>query len=64
MTKNTRATLESLRLAIHGVTAPFSCKGAFVPDEPVTLVFKDQSSFKVVRAESTFDQKNEFEAAA
>ena len=52
-------TLEKLRLAIHGVTAPFSCEGAFVSDEPVTLIFKDKTRFAVIRAQRPFDQKNE-----
>ena len=59
MRKKAQTTLENLRLAIHGVTAPFSCEGAFVPDEPVTLIFKDQTRFEVIRAKSSFDQKNE-----
>src|SRR5438552_2317478 len=52
-------TLEQLRLAIHGVTAPFSCGGTFVPDKPVTIVFKDQTRVEVLRAKSAFDQKSE-----
>jgi hypothetical protein len=59
MSKKAQPTLENLRLAIHGVTSPFSCEGTFVPDKPVTLVFKDQTRFEVVRAKSAFDQKNE-----
>jgi len=59
MRKKAQTTLENLRLAIHGVTAPFSCEGAFVPDEPVTLIFNDQTRFEVNRAKSSFDQKNE-----
>lgn len=61
MRKKAPTTLENLRLAIHGVTAPFSCAGAFVPDEPVALIFKDQTRFEVIRAKSSFDQKNELE---
>jgi hypothetical protein len=41
------------------VTSPFSCEGTFVPDKPVTLAFKDQTRFKVIRAKTAFDQKNE-----
>ena len=59
MRKKAQTTLENLRLAIHGVTAPFSCEGAFVPDEPVTLIFNDQTRFEVIRAKSSFDQKND-----
>jgi hypothetical protein len=51
-------TLENLRLAIHGVTAPFSCEGTFVPDKPVTFVFKDGNRFEVMRAKEPFDQKS------
>src|SRR5690349_16149139 len=54
MSKATRTTLEDLRLAIHGVTAPFACEGTFVPDKPVTFVFKDQARFEVVRAKNAF----------
>jgi hypothetical protein len=59
MSEKTQPTLETLRLAIHGVTAPFSCEGSFVPDKPVTLVFKDGNRFEVNRAKNSFDQKNE-----
>jgi hypothetical protein len=52
-------TLENLRLTLHGVTSPFSCEGTFVPDKPVTLVFKDRTRFEVIRARSAYDQKNE-----
>ena len=34
-------SLENLQLAIHGVTAPFACEGTFVPENPVTFLFKD-----------------------
>jgi len=57
MSNKTRTTVESLQLAIHGVTAPFSCEGTFVPDNPVTLIFKDRTRFEVIRATSTFEQK-------
>lgn len=59
MSENAQTTLENLRLAIHGVTSPFSCEGTFVPDKPVTIVFKDQSRFEVIRAKTPFEQKNE-----
>ena len=59
MSKKTQTTLEHLRLAIHGVTSPFSCEGTFVPDKPVAIVFKDQTRFEVVRAKSSFEQENE-----
>ena len=56
MSKATRTPLENLRLAIHGVTAPFSCGGTIVPKKPVTFVFKDQTTFEVIRAKNAFDQ--------
>ena len=59
MSQKAQTTLENLRLALHGVTSPFSCEGTLVPDKPVTLVFKDQTRFEVIRAKSAFDQKNE-----
>jgi hypothetical protein len=59
MSKAAQTTLENLRLAIHGVTSAFSCAGTFVPDKSVTLVFKDQTRFEVIRAKSAFDQTNE-----
>lgn len=59
MSKKAQTTLEYLRLAIHGVTSPFSCEGTFVPDKPVIIVFNDQSRFEVIPAKSPFDQKNE-----
>lgn len=59
MSKAAQTTLEKLRLAIHGVTAPFSCAGTFVPEKPVTFVFKDQTRFGITRARSSFEQKNE-----
>ena len=58
MSKNTQSTLEELRLAIHGVTAPFSCEGTFVPDKPITLIFRDKSRFEVIRAKNSFEQTN------
>jgi hypothetical protein len=57
MSKQT--TLDKLQLAIHGVTAPFSCEGTFVPDGPVVFVFKDGTRFEVPRATNTFEQINE-----
>jgi hypothetical protein len=52
------STLENLRLAIHGVTAPFSCEGTYVPKEPVTFIFKDKTRFEVTRAKNEFEQRN------
>lgn len=47
---------EKLCWAIHGVKAPFSCAGTFVPEEPLTLVFRDGSRFTVERAENSYEQ--------
>jgi hypothetical protein len=57
--KTAQRKLDQLKLALHGVTAPFSCEGAFVPDKPVTIVFKDNTRLEVVRAKSSFDQERE-----
>jgi len=59
MSQKAVTTLENLRLALHGVSSPFSCEGTFVPDKPVTLVFKDRTRFEVNRAKSAFDQKTD-----
>jgi hypothetical protein len=59
MSTKTQSTLEKLRLAIHGVTAPFSCEGTCVPEKPVTLVFRDKARFEVIRAKNAFEQKTE-----
>src|SRR5262249_56685340 len=59
MSVQTHRTLEALRLAIHGVTAPFSAAGTFVPGNPVTLVFEDQTRFEVRRARSSYEQQGE-----
>ncbi len=59
MSGKTQSTLEKLRLAIHGVTAPFSCEGTCVPELPVTFVFRDKTRFAVTRAENAIEQKTE-----
>ena len=56
-----QSTLETLRWVIHGVVAPFSCQGTYVPEKPVTIVFKDQTRFEVQRAKDTREQKQELE---
>jgi hypothetical protein len=48
--------LEKLRWAIHGIQAPFSSAGTFVPDRSLTFVFRDNSHFTVERAKSGFEQ--------
>jgi hypothetical protein len=59
MSTKTQSKLENLRLAIHGVTAPFSCEGTCVPEKPVTFVFRDKTHFEVTRAKNSFEQKAE-----
>ncbi len=56
MSTNAQSTLENLRLAIHGVTAPFSCAGSYVPSEPIAFRFKDRTRAEVNRAASSFVQ--------
>jgi hypothetical protein len=34
---------------VHGVTMPFACGGTFVPNEPVTLRFKDGANIPIRR---------------
>jgi hypothetical protein len=59
MSRKAQSTLENLRLAIHGVTAPFSCEGTCVPEQPVTFIFQDQTRFEVTRAKNAFEQKHD-----
>lgn len=59
MSRKAQSTLENLRLAIHGVTAPFSCEGTCVPKKPVAFIFGDRTRFEVTRAESEFEQQGE-----
>lgn len=56
MRKQAQSTLDQLRLAIHGVTSPFACAGTLVPEEPVTLVFKDRTEFPVTRVTDALEQ--------
>ncbi|MCO6457152.1 MAG: hypothetical protein J5I93_17795 [Pirellulaceae bacterium] len=53
---NDENQLQKLRWAIHGVKAPFSCAGTFVPEKPLTLVFRDKSRFTVERVENALEQ--------
>lgn len=57
MNSKTQSALESLRLAIHGVAAPFSCQGTFVPKDAVTFSFPDQTEFEVTLAKNRFEQQ-------
>ncbi len=59
MNKKAQTKLDQLKLALHGVTAPFSCEGTLVPDKPVTIVFEDDTRFEVIRAKSSFEQERE-----
>jgi hypothetical protein len=59
MVENEQAAIENLRLAIHGITAPFCCEGTFLAEKPVTLVFPDGGRFQVVRAKGDFEQERE-----
>jgi hypothetical protein len=61
MSTKTQSALDELRLAIHGVTAPFSCAGTVTPKSPVTFVFRDGFRFAVNRAMNAFAQKAELE---
>ena len=61
MSRKAPSTLERLRLAIHGVTAPFSCEGTFIPDKPVAFVFPDKTRFEVLRAKDEFEQKSQLQ---
>ncbi len=54
---NTATRLEKLRLAIHGVSAPFFCAGSCVLKNSLALRLKDGTQFVVERAESTFKQE-------
>jgi hypothetical protein len=55
-TKYERALLEDLRHAVHGVHAPFTCGGTFVPEQPVTLCCRDNTQIPVLRARNAFEQ--------
>lgn len=57
MKVETHAVLDRLRLAVHGLTSPFSCDGTFAPRESVALVFKDQTRFQVARAQNVMEQE-------
>ncbi|MGH9845452.1 MAG: hypothetical protein ACREEM_42615 [Blastocatellia bacterium] len=51
------ALLEALRLAVHGLRAPFACGGTLKLDQEVTLCFPDKTRIPVVRAKDTFEQE-------
>jgi hypothetical protein len=52
-----RALLEGLQRAVHGLRAPFTCGGTFVPEQPVTLCFPDKTQVPVLRAKDAFEQE-------
>jgi len=57
VTKREASRLQELRDAVHGLCAPFACGGTLVPDEPLTLCFKDQTRLPVLRAPRAFEQE-------
>lgn len=59
MNQKAQTKLDQLKFALHGVTAPFSCGGTLVPNNPVTIVFKDETRVEVVRSNNSFDQERE-----
>jgi hypothetical protein len=58
---NNELKLEQLRLAIHGVNAPFYIAGKYIPQEPITLRFKDRTTFVVERAVNNLQQVAELQ---
>jgi len=56
-TNHERALLEGLHHAVHGLSAPFACCGTLVPEQPVTLCFRDKTQISVLRARDTFEQE-------
>ena len=53
---STESQLQKLRLAIHGVSAPFFATGTYTPSVQPTLRFKDETSFVVQLSKSQYDQ--------
>src|SRR5438876_11450894 len=49
--------LEDLRYTVHGLCAPFACGGTLVPDQPLTLCFRDKTQLPVLRAPRVFEQE-------
>ena len=56
-TSHEQLLLESLRYAVHGLNAPFSCSGTFLPREPVAIRFPDKTQILVARKNNTFEQE-------
>lgn len=61
MKATSQSTLENLRLALHGISAPFSSQGTYVPTNPVTFVFRDRTRFEIKRAKDSFAQPKALE---
>lgn len=53
---NNVSQLDRLRLAIHGINAPFCCSGSFLPLKPVVLRFRDASSFEFQLPKGRYNQ--------
>ncbi len=53
---NNESRLEQLRLAIHGVNAPFFASGKYIPQAPIALRFKDGTRFVMERAVDNMEQ--------
>ena len=49
--------LEELRYAVHGLCAPFACGGTLVPDQPLTLCFRDRTQLPLLRAPRVYEQE-------
>lgn len=54
----TAARLQQLRLAIHGISAPFSCAGSCVPKNPIALRLKNRKRFVIEKAEDARKQES------
>src|SRR5947209_3818580 len=51
-----RALLD-LRYAVHGLHAPFTCGGTLIPEQPVTICFRDKAQLPVLRAKDIIEQE-------
>lgn len=52
-----RERVEDLRLALHGVHAPFTCSGTFVPERPIAIAFPDGTQIPVLREKNSYEQE-------
>ena len=55
--KHEPSLLEDLRYAVHGLYAPFVCGGTLVPNQPLTLCFRDKTQLPVLRVPRVFEQE-------